>query len=93
MITYIFEIGMLLCFAAAWPPNILKAWRSRSTKGISLAFVSILEVGYVFGMVNKLINGIDVAMAFYILDFALVAVYITIFFRNRRIEGGGTASE
>ncbi len=93
MISYIFEIAMLLCFAAAWPPNILKAWRSRSTKSVSLAFVTILEVGYVFGMANKIINGIDLAMAFYILDFVLVAIYIALYFRNRRIEAAEASSE
>ena len=34
--TGVFEVGMLLCFAAAWPFNIMKAYRSRTAVGTSL---------------------------------------------------------
>ena len=47
MLTGIFEVGMLLCFAAAWPANIYKAYRARTTLGTSLPFMLIVELGYV----------------------------------------------
>ena len=35
MIYGVFEVLMLLCFAAAWPFSIVKQWRTRSSKGAS----------------------------------------------------------
>ena len=32
------EMLMLICFGVSWPINIAKAWRARSTKGISVLF-------------------------------------------------------
>ena len=52
MLTGIFEVGMLLCFAAAWPANIYKAYKARTTVGTSLPFMVIVEIGYVCGMLN-----------------------------------------
>ncbi len=87
MLTGIFEVGMLLCFAAAWPANIYKAYRARTTLGTSLPFMLIVELGYVCGMANKLINDdINYVMAFYIFDFVLVMIGIIVYFRNMAID-------
>ena len=87
MLTGIFEVGMLLCFAAAWPANIYKAYRARTTLGTSLPFMLIVELGYVCGMANKLINDdINYVMAFYIFDFILVLIGIIVYFRNMAID-------
>ena len=87
MLTGIFEVGMLLCFAAAWPANIYKAYRARTTLGTSLPFMLIVELGYVCGMANKLINDdINYVMAFYIFDFVLVLIGIIVYFRNMAID-------
>ena len=40
--TGVFEVGMLLCFAAAWPFNIAKAYRSRTAKGTSIGFMAVI---------------------------------------------------
>lgn len=102
MIAGIFEVGMLLCFAAAWPANIYKAYRARTTLGTSLPFMLIIEVGYICGMLNKYVNGevfvdgtFNYVLAFYIFDFALVMIGIILFFRNRAIDRakGRTLSE
>lgn len=78
---------MLLCFAAAWPANIYKAYRARTTLGTSLPFMLIVELGYVCGMANKLINNdINYVMAFYIFDFVLVMIGIIVYFRNMAID-------
>ena len=78
---------MLLCFAAAWPANIYKAYRARTTLGTSLPFMLIVELGYVCGMANKLINDdINYVMAFYIFDFVLVMIGIIVYFRNMAID-------
>ena len=93
MLTGIFEVGMLLCFAAAWPANIYKAYRARTTLGTSLPFMVIVEIGYVCGMLNKVVNDevfvegvFNYVMAFYIFDFVLVLIGIIVYFRNMAID-------
>ena len=98
MIGGIFEVIMLLCFAAAWPANILKAYRARTAVGTSLPFMLIIEVGYVCGMLNKVVNDevfidgvFNYVLAFYILDFCLVLIGVILYFRNRAIVRAGRA--
>jgi hypothetical protein len=84
----IFEAGMLLCFGAAWPANIYKSYKSRSTGGKSVLFLFILEAGYVCGIINKLLNGRDAILFLYALNFLMVAADICLFYRNKRLEAG-----
>ncbi len=87
MIDGILEIAMLLCFAAAWPVNILKSWRARTAKGASILFMVILEIGYLFGMANKVANDdVSYVLFFYVFNFALVLVNIAIVMRNRALD-------
>lgn len=91
MISGIFEVIMLLCFAAAWPANIYKAYHARTAVGTSLPFMIIIEVGYVCGMLNKLVNDdINYVMAFYIFDFVLVLIGVVVYFRNRSLDKSGS---
>ena len=36
------EMLMVVCFGISWPINIVKAWKARSTRGISLLFYSFI---------------------------------------------------
>lgn len=87
----IFEAGMLLCFGAAWPANIYKSYKSRSTGGKSVLFLFILEAGYVCGIINKLLNARDAILVLYALNFLMVAVDICLFYRNKRLEARARA--
>ena len=83
MVYGIFEVLMLLCFAAAWPFSIVKQWRTRSSKGKSILFSYIIMVGYLFGIANKVVNDdMNYVLAFYILDLCLVLVDTAIYCRN-----------
>ncbi len=83
----IFEAAMLVCFAASWPFNLRKAYKARTTVGTSLSFMAIILVGYGCGVINKLINDdITYVLAFYLLDIALVATGVAIYFRNRDLD-------
>jgi hypothetical protein len=85
----IFEAGMLFCFGAAWPVNIYKSLKSRSTGGKSILFLFVLETGYVFGILNKILYSRDIVLFLYIINFLMVMVDIALFYRNRRIERNG----
>ena len=82
----IFEAGMLLCFGMAWPINILKSWRTRSTKGKSLPFLCSVELGYISGITHKILYSRDLVMVLYIINFTMVLIDILLYFRNKRLD-------
>lgn len=92
------EMMMVVCFGISWPINIRKAWKARSTKGISLLFYALILAGYLFALVGKFVLIAANApapwyetvrwyvMFFYVLNALMVAAGIGIWFRNRAIE-------
>ncbi len=90
----VFEIIMVVCFGASWPLNIVRAYRSKTTKGTSLSFLFLIETGYVAGIISKLLTIIGVglswlgyvAFSFYILNFLMVFIGILIYFRNLKLD-------
>ena len=82
----IFEFLMLVCFGASWPFSIIKSLRSKSTKGKSLMFMTLIELGYVFGIIHKLLYSYNWVIWMYITLFLVVAFDIALYFRNRRLD-------
>ena len=82
----IFEAGMLLCFGAAWPMNIIKSLRSRTAAGKSVIFQWAVLFGYVCGITNKLLNSMDIVLVLYIINFLMVATDTVLIYRNRRLD-------
>lgn len=84
-----YEIIMLLCFAASWPFSIIKSLRTKVVLGKSPVFMTIIIVGYVFGIIHKLVYcpG-DWVIFFYILNLLIVSFDLFLYFRyigqNRR---------
>ena len=78
----VFEIIMLVCFGAAWPASIYKSWKSGATAGKSVIFLIIVEVGYISGVVHKVIHNADPVVLLYALNAAMVLVDIGLYFRN-----------
>jgi hypothetical protein len=81
-----FEAGMLICFGASWPLDIYKSLKSRSTAGKSVMFMFVLTVGYIFGIINKILYNHDIVLVLYVINLLLVSVDICLFFRNKRLE-------
>ncbi|HAK46955.1 MAG TPA: hypothetical protein DCO79_13700 [Spirochaeta sp.] len=82
----VFELLMLVCFGAAWPLNIYKSIKSKSTKGKSLIFLFVINAGYICGIIHKIVYSFDGVIFLYILNFLMVTVDILLFFRNRKFE-------
>lgn len=88
----LFEAFMVIGFGVSWPINIVKAWRTKTTKGTSVLFYFFIWLGYVFGILSKVIQHAEGTYAynyvffFYILNLTMVTAGILIYFRNRRIE-------
>ena len=89
----IFEFLMLCCFGFSWTFSIAKSLKSKSAKGKSLGFMLLVEAGYVFGIVHKLLYSRNWVIWAYVVLFLVVAVDIALYFRNsafdRRREMGG----
>ena len=89
----LFEILMLLCFAAAWPFSIYKLYKTKSTKGKSVIFSFIIILGYIFGITNKFVmDDTNYVLIFYFIDLCLVLVDTLLYYRNRYYETTQTAA-
>ncbi|MGO9309877.1 MAG: hypothetical protein ACLQDL_12725 [Spirochaetia bacterium] len=79
----IFEIIMLVCFGAAWPVSIYKSLKTRAVAGKSLFFLIIILVGYMAGVLHKIIFHYDLVIFLYALNAVMVGLDIALYLRNR----------
>lgn len=94
----IMEALMVLCFGISWPLNIIKAWKARTAKAISLPFYTLIWLGYVFATIGKVVLIVSNApqpwyvtvrwyvLLFYVLNLLMVSGGILIYFRNRALD-------
>ena len=82
----IFELGMLILFGISWPVSIYKSYRSRVVGSKSVIFLFAVILGYLSGIINKFINGIDYVTVFYFINMCMVSVDACLYFRNKKIE-------
>ncbi len=81
-----FEAIMLTCFGAAWPVAVAKSYKSRSSKGKSLAFLLVIIIGYISGILYKLLSNPDYVTFLYGINILMVLADVGIYFRNKQIE-------
>ena len=83
----IFEAVMVICFGLSWPISVYKSWTSRTARGKSLTFELFILLGYLSGIVGKLVSGsITYVFAFYILNTVMVTADILLYIRNARLD-------
>ena len=80
-----FEAGMLICFGASWPFAVRKTYKTKSVKGKSKLFLSLIILGYIFGMINKILNSVDIVFWLYVINLLLVSsdFILCLIYRNR----------
>ncbi|MFR4477078.1 MAG: PQ-loop domain-containing transporter [Ruminococcus callidus] len=80
----ILETAMLICFGCSWPINLVKNYKCRSAKGMSLPFILLLMVGYIAGISAKFILGVNVhnahVLVVYLLNLAMVTANLFVYF-------------
>ena len=89
MLCEILEIAMVVSFGFSWPLNAIKAYKARTTKGMSLGFLLLIEFGYVCGIISKLANPDGFkwyVLMFYVLNFCFVFADFLLYFRNRKLD-------
>ena len=94
MIAKILEAAMLILFGISWPFNLLKSIKSKSTKGKSLLFLCLVDLGYVAGITSKFFSTTFVwatdwwIFAIYVINFSFVTADLIMYFINRSKEKG-----
>ena len=79
----ILEAIMIISFGISWPMNIIKSYRTKSTKGKSLLFLLFIDFGYVCGVVGKIVgDNITWVFAFYVLNLVMVSWDLVLYFIN-----------
>lgn len=90
----ILEIIMIVSFGASWPINVIKSYKSRTTKGKSLAFLLLIFFGYIAGITSKFMNEAYMAsfsekwyvLFFYFLNLFMVGTDLLLYFRNKKLD-------
>ena len=88
------EITMIVSFGISWPVNVMKSYKSRTTKGKSLLFLCLIFFGYIAGIASKFANEAYMAaigqkwyvLFFYVLNFLMVGADIVLYFRNLSLD-------
>ena len=89
---HLFEAAMLVCFGFSWPLNVIKAYKARTAKGTSLAYIILIITGYIAGISAKIINNqFNYVLVVYFLNLAIVMVNVFVFIRNVRLDNQKSA--
>lgn len=97
----ILEITMIVSFGISWPMNVIKSYKSRTTKGKSLAFILLILFGYVAGITSKFVNEAYMAsfatkwyvLVFYMINFVMVSIDLGMYIRNYKLDQKRAAGE
>jgi hypothetical protein len=83
----IFEFIMLICFGLSWPISVYKSFKSKSTKGKSVVFIGAIIVGYISGIIGKIVNNnINYVFVLYCFNLLVVSIDLCSYFHNKRLE-------
>ena len=82
------EVCMIVSFGCSWPVNVIKSYKVRTTKGKSLAFLLLIFVGYICGIIGKVMSPACkwYVLFFYILNCLMVSVDLLLYARNYRLD-------
>lgn len=77
-----FELIMLTCFGLSWPISVYKSWKTGSTTGKSILFMTAILIGYVAGILHKILFSFDFVIYIYIFNFLMVGVDVGLYWRH-----------
>lgn len=83
----ILESIMLICFGFSWPMNVIKGYKARTAKSMSLPFIVLIISGYIAGIMAKLVSQqINFVLIVYLLNLVIVSLNLAIYFRNKKLD-------
>ena len=77
----IFEAIMMLCFGASWPFQVAKTYRTKNVEGKSIFFLWLVIIGYLAGIIHKVLHNNDWVIYLYILNMLLVSLDTFFYYR------------
>ncbi len=81
------EALMLICFGLSWPISLAKNIKSHTAKNMSLRFTLLIILGYIAGIVGKVLNGIfNYVLVVYLLNLAIVSANLVVYFVNKKSD-------
>lgn len=83
---HVFEIIMLICFGASWPFVLAKTIRTKAVSGKSIVFLVLVVIGYLSGIISKLMGEPDYVIWFYVINSSMVITEMVFYFRYRRTD-------
>ena len=91
MIAKILEATMLILFGISWPFNLLKSIKSKSTKGKSLLFLCLVDLGYIAGITSKFFSTTFVwatdwwIFVIYVINFSFVTADLIVYLDRKSV--------
>ncbi|MBO4940111.1 MAG: hypothetical protein J6D30_03685 [Clostridia bacterium] len=87
----IFEFIMLACFGLSWPISVYKSLKSGSTQGKSVVFIVAIIIGYVSGILGKIVNQqYTYVLILYCVNLIVVSIDLFLYFINKHNENLAT---
>ena len=83
----ILETIMLVCFGFSWPIAVVKNIKAKTAKAMSLPYILLVIVGYIAGIVAKIISGnLSYVLVIYAINVFVVTVNLVVYFINLRYD-------
>ncbi|MBN1269183.1 MAG: hypothetical protein JXB04_06310 [Kiritimatiellae bacterium] len=79
-----FEALMMICFGLSWPVSIAKALRTKVVAGKSPLFMLIVCLGYLSGILHKLLYNLDWVVILYTINMIMVATDLGLYLHYSR---------
>ena len=79
----VLEAGMMVCFGASWPFQVVKTFKSKAVGGKSILFLWLVEIGYVMGMLHHILYAPDKVIYLYLMNFILVGADMTLYYKYK----------
>jgi len=81
-----FEILMLVCFGASWPFAVAKTYKTKNVKGKSSLFLALVIMGYIFGIIHKILYSFDFVIILYVFNGLMVLLDLILYFKYKKLE-------
>lgn len=83
----ILESIMLICFGLSWPMSVVRNYRAKTAKSMSLGFILLIISGYIAGICAKIVShNYSYVLAVYIFNLLAVSANLVIYFINRSYD-------
>ncbi|EKE04238.1 MAG: hypothetical protein ACD_20C00095G0017 [uncultured bacterium] len=79
----IYEAGMLICFGASWPFAVAKTYKTKNVTGQSRHFLILIIIGYLFGIIHKIIFNLDLVIFLYAFNLLLVSTDLFLHYKYK----------